>query len=143
MMMSARSLLADGLLRCGVDGRNLHEHLRESGRVYVCFAAGTGCGGVTIDADLLDNHVAARVLGRFAQPPIRDRLWSAMQRRHGAPPDLDPDQWVSDLAGWWTNEATTTTERRELVMTILDHLTVAPAAGPDTADLERVTWHWR
>jgi DNA invertase Pin-like site-specific DNA recombinase len=73
---------------------------------------------------------------------IRAKVREA-QRLSGLPADL-PMTPVA-LADWWTSEETTLEQRRTLIMSVLDHVVVAPTMrrGYTGFEPERLTYVWR
>lgn len=104
---------------------DLEKRLRELGEDY-----GDGLIGRT------EFHAAReRINTRLAD--ARDRL--AQAARLAQLPVADP----RELATWW--EDAPLERRRELIATVLDHVSVAKATrlGPIGLDEERLTWVWR
>ena len=76
-------LLTGGIARCALCGRALQARPeRGNKRGYVC-ASGPpdyGCGKIRINADLFENEVAQRIIGRLLMPDSRAALRAAVGR---------------------------------------------------------------
>ncbi|OLT33700.1 hypothetical protein BJF84_21435 [Rhodococcus sp. CUA-806] len=70
-----RSYLLSGLVRCGKCGEKLFPAVssRDKRLQYMCMTQ-SGCGGITIVADLIEADVTERVLARLVDVPFRKTL---------------------------------------------------------------------
>jgi hypothetical protein len=68
--------LLSGIARCPRCGRGLHHrNYKNRTESYACIMGpGTGCGGVAIRADLLDEYVTGAVLDALESPRIQEAL---------------------------------------------------------------------
>ena len=67
-------LLSGGLVRCGKCGSRMFPAAGGKGRdIYACMSQ-SGCGGITIVAQYLEDDVTERVLARLTDPATRNAL---------------------------------------------------------------------
>jgi site-specific DNA recombinase len=158
-VVRAPAHLLSGIARCPKCGSGLHyrRHAQQRADSYACVKSLTGCGGIAIKADLLEEYVTGAVLDALESPRVQEalrdiedgdaprradlleRIKDAQERRDEARRDYA--ERVIDRADWLDIRQRTEDDisraRREY-----DRLTGSAAVMGDIPPSERVSDAW-